>query len=133
MKKKNIFETLEEKKILYAVGRSRIGFKLKTLEESEVEYYVIIQRKDKDSLKCFRSDHDNKFIGLRTLNRTEVLLFKSNLSKYDVLIDNEDGKIFELKGVNFNQKYSKYAKEQAIKDSKIAAKKAKKKKQMNTK
>ena len=106
---KNIFKTLNEKGICYAVGVSLVEFKIKGSGLCGRDYYIIAANKDKKQLQGLKFNNtDNLNYGIieRELNAEEVRLFKDSQNDYIKVKHDESGRVYELKNNSFKKYYT---------------------------
>lgn len=113
---KNIFETLNEKGICYAVGVALVEFKSKGAGLCDRDYYIIAATKDKKQLrglKFYDSQDTSYDVIERGLNAEEIRLFKDNKNDFTKVKHDENGRVYELKNNSFKKYYGGLAKNKA--------------------
>lgn len=108
---KNIFKTLEERGICYAVGVSLVEFKAKGSGLCDREYYIIASKKDESNLDDlnfkkseYQEEEERHFcrqIIERTLSQKEIRFFKDRQELFKKVHHNSYGRVYELKGNSF--------------------------------
>ena len=113
---KNIFETLKEKGICYAVGVALVAFRSKCAGLCDRDYYIIAATKDKKQLRGLKFyDSQDKIHDVveRGLNAEEIRLFKELQNDFIKVKHDENGRVYELKNNSFKKYYSGLAKNKA--------------------
>ena len=102
----NIFETLIRKNICFAVVVGTNTFKTKGIDLHTKDYFLILLQSRITSPRIdFLKNKQYPKIFTYTLYQDEIDYFKENSDKFNRVISNEFGRVFELKGNNFKKKY----------------------------
>ena len=106
--KKTIFEVLNEKNICYSVVVSLVKHKMKSIEGSKKEYFIIVHRKDLRKLVGFdfyTSDVYKHIIYERDLCSEEIDKFKEISDSFVKVQHDSNGRVYELKENSFKLMY----------------------------
>jgi len=105
---KNIFEQLQDKGTPHAVCVSVTKGELQ-LGRFKREYYIIASIKDVTSKQGFKPGKNTGYTDVheRNLTQDEVKTFIAHSSKYEKVISNEHGRVYELKNKSFRSYYNK--------------------------
>ncbi len=112
---KNIFETLNEKGICYAVSVALIEFKSTGSGLCDRDYSVIIAKADltkQEARKLKFYDNKENYYELweRDLSDEEIRLFKDSQNDFVKVQHNKHGRMYELKNNSFKKYYGGLAK-----------------------
>lgn len=108
---KNIFEGLNRRKVVFAVGIAVCTFKNPAVDGQGRDYYIMISKNDKEKVKSlgFRQADESKFgILERDLNHEEIFCFNKIKKDFVKVQDDRDGKVYELKDNSFKKYYKQY-------------------------
>ena len=99
-----IFEFLFESNVCFAVCES-IDF-FKNIDIQVREFFIVIKNGDiKNHRKFgFKTSFEVRGVLIRPLDSNELIEFKDNLCKFKKVIDNLEGKVFELKTKSFKSR-----------------------------
>lgn len=104
---KNLLETIKQQNIAHSIGVNLNTFKVSSLNRNSRDYFLMIHKKDLTcNLKGFYKDVDYENLMIADLTDVEINYFKENLSDYDKIQHDEDGRIYEQKNKSF-KKYFK--------------------------
>lgn len=104
---KTIFQTLLDAQKPFAVTISDVFLKTTKLERGYKEYYIIC-RKSKDLTSSFLESLGLKFndkygVFEHQMNKHEISEFVENKDEFVNVLKNEFGRVYELKGKEFNK------------------------------
>ena len=107
----NIFDILFGENICFAIGKGRINCKIKSIENSAIDYFIIIKRgdlKNNEEVQFgFKKTNCREYYDIleKTMNEEEISIFKNMLDKFIKVQSNKNGRIFELKDNSFKEYY----------------------------
>lgn len=107
MKIKTIFDNLTEQNICFAVGVNDSVFKIKGVDDVKKEYFILILESDKDKAPVYFHRSNNQLCAEHEMDLNEISQFEKIKSKFDKIIHCDHGRIYEVKGNSFKQKYLK--------------------------
>lgn len=101
--KKPVFEILFESGICFAVCIASSKFINREVAAFSKDYFIIINKCDEERVKelTFYPAEGYKQICLRSLSEDEIRIFKRNKDKFVKVIQNEQGRVYELKKWSF--------------------------------
>ena len=106
--KTNIFDLLDSKNICYAVGVNLVTFKSEGSGRCGREYFVVASRRDVDLINGLGLNFKKTrgFTLTRVMNDDDILHFKKIQDKFNKVIHETNGRIYEQKKCSF-KKYQK--------------------------
>ena len=109
IEKKPVIEVLLESGICFAVCVASSKFINREVVAFSKDYFVIINKCDEERVKVltFYPAEGYKQICLRSLSEDEIRVFRKNKNKFNKVIHNEYGRVYELKGWSFKEVYFK--------------------------
>jgi hypothetical protein len=108
---KNIFDILFNKNIYFSILRARISSKIKSIENSAFDYFIIVKKgdlKNNEAIKLgFRDSYCQEYKNIieRTMNENEINIFKDIYDKFIMVQCDENGRVFEIKNKSFKTYY----------------------------
>jgi hypothetical protein len=101
------FESLLKKKICFAVSVSLNTFKNPKVKDTSKDYYLIALHGDISKLKglSFHQSQENARIVERRMTDLEIKQFKAENSRFNKVLHNGYGRIYELRESSFKAKY----------------------------
>ena len=104
----NIFEILFSKNICFAVVVGTNTFSCKGNECTSKDYFLLLlQSKIKSPYIKFTRNVQYRKAFTYNLSENEVLIFKQHLDKFNRIISDDSGRVFELKDNSFKKQYLK--------------------------
>ena len=105
--KKTVFKALFENKVCFAVCVACCSFINREVAAFSKDYFVIINKCDEKRVKefSFYPMEGYKQVSERNLSIDEIEVFRSNKDKFDKVLSNENGRVYELKGQSFKIAY----------------------------
>lgn len=102
---KELFETLFEKGICFAVNVSYTRFAGTGIDECSIDYHLMIAKTDLKELidMPFHPSEDYSHIYEMRLKSAEIADFKKHYRKFDKVAQNRYGKVYELKNHSFKK------------------------------
>lgn len=103
IEKKPVFDVLFENEICFAVCVATSKFINRDVAAFAKDYFIIINKCDEERVKelTFYPAEGYKQICLRSLSEDEIRAFRKNKDKFNKVIHNEYGRVYELKGWSF--------------------------------
>ena len=99
-----IFKEIEKKGIYHAVCVGMGTIKGSSSSTHVKDYYIIIHSEDK--INGFYERWGNLLI--HTMNRNEIIEFKSRIKDYKKVVHTEDGRVYEFIDKPFRERYRKW-------------------------
>jgi hypothetical protein len=112
IEKKPVFDVLFEKEICFAVCIAVNKFINRQITNSSKDYFVIINKCHALCINelTFYPSYGYNHICERSLTPEEIEIFKKDISKFERVLSNENGKIYELKDQPFKKGYDEIRK-----------------------
>lgn len=104
---RNVFDVLLAKSICFSVVVALTTFRVRSVQDHNVDYFIIIHETDKPVLKGYKfylSDNYNRVYEY-TLSKKEIDFFKNNVNMFKKIIHDKNGRVYELKNNSFKDKY----------------------------
>ena len=103
--KKTIIDKLIEANVCFAVCVSTSTFKVLAVTDNSKDYFIIAKKDDVIRLGDFNRVDIYDDIVSKNLTEAEIVDFKRKQSLFIKVQHDENGRVYELKGNSFKQKY----------------------------
>jgi len=104
-----VFDILFENEICFAVCVATSKFINREVAAFAKDYFIIINKCDEERVKrlTFYPADGYKQICQRSLSEDEIRIFRKNKDKFLKVLNNDDGRVYELKNWSFKDPYNK--------------------------